>query len=128
VANSVFRLIRGGKVLALLTRDGRSRVPELDGHFTTESSFQTTTEFESVRHLFERELALLDEEGDAEQAEWLAIWDDLKAPGLFVESADGLDRWDILWIHFEDGRAWWWPLFKSPQTVLRACRDGERRQ
>jgi hypothetical protein len=47
------------------------------------------------------------------------IWERLRAPGVFVETPDGRQRIDILWIHFQDARAWWLPLSNSPPTVLR---------
>lgn len=119
MGNSLWRLIRGGEVLAFLHCDGQALVPELDGHFTVEAAFEPVPALEPVRYLFEREVAILDDEGEAEQAEWSAIWDELTAPGLFIESLDGRERWDILWIHVQNGRAWWWPLGSSPRTVLR---------
>ena len=118
-----WRLTRGGETLAYLRCDGKALVPELDGHFTSEAAFDPTPAFEPVRHLFEREIAIIDDEGEAEQTEWAAIWEELAAPGLFVVSSDGRDRWDILWIHIQNGRAWWWPLGSSPKTVL-----GDRKQ
>ena len=75
--------------------------------------------FEELRPLFEREAELLEIDREPENTEWAEIWEELKAPGLFVESADGRQRFDILWIHFRNGRAWWWPLYNSPETVLR---------
>jgi hypothetical protein len=113
------RLTRGGEVLAVLRQDGRATDPDLDGQFTTEATFEPTPAFESVRHLFEREYELLAADEDARNKEWMDIWDELKAPGLFVESADGSERLDIVWVHVKDGRAWWWPLHNSPLTVLR---------
>lgn len=114
-----WRLTRGGELLAVLHPDRLSLVPELDGHFTTEAAYSTTPVFESVRHLFEREVQLLGVDSDPENDEWSAIWEELKEPGLFVESSDGRERFDILWIHFKYERAWWWPLFNSPLTVRR---------
>jgi hypothetical protein len=110
VAKRFWRLTRGGVTLAILRPDGRALVPELDGHFTIETAYEPTPAFEPVRHLFEREIEIACSEGEAEGAEWAAIWEELKAPGLFVESHDERERWDILWIHFQNGRAWWWPL------------------
>jgi hypothetical protein len=121
----IWHLTRGGETLAVLRPDGRELVPELDGHFTIEAAYEPTPAFEQVRHLFEREIAIIDEEGEAEQAEWSAIWEELMAPGLFVESPDRQERWDILWIHFQDGRAWWWPLGSSPRAVLGGQKAGE---
>jgi hypothetical protein len=125
VAKPFWRLTRGGETLAYLRPDGKAQVPELDGHFTTEAVFEPLPAFETVRHLFEREVLIAGEEGDAEQAEWFGIWEELAAPGLFVESGDGQDRWDILWIHVQNGRAWWWPLGSSPRTILRRCNQSE---
>jgi hypothetical protein len=114
-----WRLIRGGDVLAALRSDGRSLVPEPDGQFTVEAAYTTTPAFEVVKHLFEREAQLLDVDSEPENNEWADIWEELKGPGMFVDSADGLERFDIVWIHFKNGRAWWWPLFNSPLTVPR---------
>ena len=114
-----WHLTRGGEVLAHLHPDGRSLVPELDGHFTIEAAYTTTPAFEPVRHLFEREAQLLDVDSEAENNEWADIWDELQAPGLFVASPDGRERFAILWIHFKYDRAWWWPLYNSPHTRMR---------
>jgi hypothetical protein len=114
-----WHLTRGGETIAILRPDGKSLVPELDGYFTSEAAYEPTPAFESVRHLFDREIAIVISEDEAEGAEWAAIWGELKAPGLFGEAPDGRERWDILWIHFENGRAWWWPLGNSPLTVIR---------
>ena len=114
-----WRLTRSGEVLAVLRPDGRSLVPGLDGQFTIETAYEPTPALEPLRHLFEREVGLLEVDSEAENREWSDIWEELLAPGMFVESADGLDRFDILWIHFQGGRAWWWPLYSSPRTVLR---------
>jgi hypothetical protein len=119
MAYGEWRLTRGGEVLAVLCPAGRSLVPELDGQFILEAAYATTPAFEAVRHLFEREVQLLDVDSEPENNEWLDIWEKLKKPGMFVESADGLERFDILWVHFKNGRAWWWPLFNSPLTVTR---------
>jgi hypothetical protein len=119
VARGDWRLTRGGQVLAVLHLDGRSLVPDLDGQFTIEAAYRTTPAFESVRGLFEREAQLLDVDSEPENDEWIGIWEELKEPGLFVESADGRERFDILWIHFKYGRAWWFPLCSSPRTVMR---------
>jgi hypothetical protein len=119
MASGEWRLTRGGEILAVLHFDGRWLVPELDGDLTVEAAYTTTPAFEPVRHLFEREAQLLDVDDEAENNEWAAIWDELQEPGLFVESADGQERLDILWIHFKHGRAWWWPLYNSRLTVLR---------
>jgi len=64
--SAVMRLTRGGETLALLKFDGQCLVPELDGHFTVEAAFEPAPAFESVRHLFEREIAIIDDEGEAE--------------------------------------------------------------
>jgi hypothetical protein len=122
MARDKYLLTRGGEILAHLDPDRRSLVPELDGHFTIEAAYTTTPAFEPLRHLFERDAQLLDVDSEAENNEWADIWDELKAPGLFVESADGRERFDILWIHFKHGRAWWWPLYNSPRTRMRPGR------
>lgn len=118
MSNERFHLTRGGEILAILHVDGRSLVPERDEYMTEEASYETTVAFETVRHLFEREIEIIqDEEHDEE---WCDIWEELKSPGLYVESPDGLDRWDIMGIHFQNERAWWWRLYASPDTILRS--------
>ncbi len=106
--------MRGGETLAHLTPDGLFLVPEIDGHFTLEAACTTTAAFEPLRSLFEREVQLLDADSDQENSEWDAIWEELQEPGLWVESVDGMERYAILWIHFREGRAWWWPLYNAP--------------
>jgi hypothetical protein len=118
----LWRLTRGGEVLAVLRPDGRSLVPELDSYFAVESAYEPTPAFAPLRRLFEREVELLEVDSEAENQEWSKIWEELLAPGMYVESADGQDRFNILWIHFKDGRAWWRPLYNSPHTVLRGQR------
>ncbi len=124
MARPSWRLTRGGETLAHLRSDGKSRFPELDGHFTVEAAFEATPAFEQVRHLFERKIEIAEDEGEAEQAEWSAIWEELSAPGLFVESSDGKERWDILWIHIQNGGAWWWPLGNSLKAILAGPQAG----
>lgn len=111
-----WRLTRGGELLAVLRTDGRA--PTVDQH-AVEGTFETAPAFEPLRHLFEREVALLDLDGDAENDEWADIWEELCAPGLFVESPDGRSRIEVMWVHFRGGRAWWFPLHRSPKTVIR---------
>ena len=81
-----WRLTRGGEVLADSRPDGRSLVPELDGHLAIEAAYATTPAFEAVRHLFEREVQLLDVDSEPENNEWADIWEELKEPGMLVES------------------------------------------
>ena len=83
-----------------------------------EARYTTTDAFSAVKQLFDREADLLDTDDETENNEWADIWDELKSVGLFVESPDGSERFDILWIHFKDARAWWWPLFNSQETKL----------
>ena len=113
-----WRLVRGGVHLATIRSDGQQLYGESP---CGEGVSETTPAYEPLRQQFEREVELLDFDGEAENTEWADIWDELQAPGLFVESADGKDRFEVLWIHFRNGRAWWWPLFNSPRTVLRDC-------
>ncbi|MCA9068155.1 MAG: hypothetical protein KDA84_04495 [Planctomycetaceae bacterium] len=110
----VYHLVRGGELLAkLIPVNGPWRFAE---HPCIEANYTTTDAFTILKPLFDREALLLD--GDDEEAnnEWMDIWDELKAETLFVESPDGKERFDILWIHFKDDRAWWWPLYNSPET------------
>ena len=97
-------------VLAWLHVDGQRKFAE---HPCVEAECRTSPEFESVRHLFARELELLEIDAEPENAEWADIWNELSAPGIFVESMDGRKRINVLWVHVQDGRAWWWPLYRS---------------
>lgn len=117
-----WHLTRGGVTLAVLEPDGRQLVADYP---CEESGYTLLPAFEEFRPLFEREVELLETDAEAENDEWLDIWERLKERGLFVESLDGRMRFDILWVHFRDGRAWWWPLYNSPATVLPA-QEGRR--
>lgn len=110
------RLTRGGELLAILRLDGRKLLTDFQA---VEAEYETVPAFEPLRHLFEREAVLLDVDSGPENKEWAEIWDRLRAPGMFVETPDGRERVDIMWIHFRNGRAWWFPLYNSPRTVLR---------
>ncbi len=110
------QLMRGGERLAILRPDGRQFFTNSQA---VEAESETAPAFEPLRHLFEREAELLDVDREPENNEWADIWDRLRAPGLFVETPDGRERIDILWVHFKNGRAWWFPLYNSPRTVLR---------
>jgi hypothetical protein len=106
-----FRLIRGGEVLALLEVDGRQEYacyPCLEGACTV------TPAFAAVKPLFEREMELLELHPEDDAPEWVGVWEELQAPGLFVEAEDGSCCLEILWIHFKGDRAWWWPLYHAP--------------
>lgn len=113
---SELRLTRGGEVLATLRPDGRQLVTDYQA---VEAEYETTAAFEPLRLLFEREVELLDVDSDSENDEWADIWEQLLAPGMFVELSDGKEKIDILWIHFKNGRAWWFPLYNSERTVKR---------
>src|SRR5689334_11576396 len=110
-----WQLTRGGETLAVLRPDGQQLVTDYQA---IEGTFETAPEFEAVRPLFEREVELLDADDDASNDEWFEIWNQLRAPGLFVKANGGLEVIEILWIHFKDGRAWWFPLYNSPNTKL----------
>jgi hypothetical protein len=110
------RLTRGGELLAVLRPDGRQLFTDYQA---VEAEYETVPAFEPLRHLFEREVELVDVDSEPENREWADIWDRLLAPGMFVETPDGRERIDILWVHFKNGRAWWFPLYNSPRTVLR---------
>jgi hypothetical protein len=113
----VWLLTRGGQVLAYLLPDGCSRFASSKA---IEGVCKTTHVFERLRFEFERELELWYTSGmELENDEWFEIWERLKAPGFFVESLDGHVRIEIFWVHFAEGRAWWLPLYNSPNTVIR---------
>jgi hypothetical protein len=111
-----FRLTRGGELLAILRPDGQQLFTDYQA---VEGAYETLPAFESLRPQFEREAELLDVDSEPENSEWLLIWERLLAPGMFVETPDGSERIEILWVHFKDGRAWWFPLYNGAQTVLR---------
>jgi len=114
MAPKTWKLTRGGILLTTLVIDGEQQFVDYPG---CEGTYQIEPAFEELRPLFQRELQLLDIDEPAENDEWADIWERLAAPGLFVESADGKSRIEILWIHFKDGRAWWFPLYNSPNTT-----------
>ena len=114
-----WHLTRGGELLAVLKPVGGWKFADYP---CIESTYEVTPAFEVVRALLEREVELLDVDREPENTEWAEIWEQLKEPGMFVESPDGRERLDILWIHFKDDRAWWWPLYNSPDTRLRTRR------
>jgi hypothetical protein len=109
-------LTRGGELLATLRPDGRQFFTD---HQAVEAAYETMPAFEPLRPLFEREAELLDVASEPENSEWLNIWEQLLAPGMFVETPDGRERIEILWVHFKAGRAWWFPLYTSTRTLLR---------
>lgn len=110
-----WHLVCGETVLAVLRHRGINKFAEYP---CLEAEAEITEAFEPLRPLFEREAALLEIDGKEENAEWLNIWEELKALGLWVQTPDGRSCLDILWIHFREGRAWWWPLYNSPQSIL----------
>jgi hypothetical protein len=111
-----WHLTRGGELLAVLRPVGNWRHADYP---CVEAVHETTPAFEPLRPLLERELELLEIDDEPENSEWAEIWETLKAPGMFVETPGGREHVDILWIHFQDDRAWWWPLYNSPETRLR---------
>ncbi|HBE68551.1 MAG TPA: hypothetical protein DDW52_10425 [Planctomycetaceae bacterium] len=110
-----YQLTRGGVVLANLRPVDDWQYAEYP---CIEAKFSATDEYEPVRRLFERELLLLDAEEDDQINEWSELWEDLKSEPMFVQNLDQSERFDILWIHIHGDRAWWWPLYNSPETVL----------
>jgi hypothetical protein len=105
-SGNTLHLTRGGEALAILHLDGQQLL--------------TTTAFEPLRPLFERESELLDVDEEEANTEWADIWDELDTQKMFVESPDGTERVDIAWIHFRQNRAWWFPLYASPLTIVRS--------
>lgn len=101
----VFHLLRGDVLIAILTEVEDFRYADYPSE---EGTYELTPDFEEVRHLFERELAIIDNEEDDD--EWNDIWEELRAPGLILVSLDGRRRNPILGIHFAEDRAWWMAL------------------
>ena len=114
MSTKVWRLLHGNELLAILTEDGNSLVEGLDPNLCEEGSFILEDAMKELWPLFQRELELI--ESDSESEEWIDIWDQLRAPGLFIESESGDKRIEILTIHFKQSRAWWMPLYSSPNS------------
>ena len=73
-------------------------------------AFHPSTDFESVRDLFEHELRLLRDNttDDAAQWEdWEAVHAELHEPGLRLQAADGSCVADEILVHIEGSEAWW---------------------
>lgn len=79
-------LTRGGQVLAILHPDGQQI---LSDHQAVEGTFDTTTAFEDIGPLFEREVELMEVDDEAANTEWIDIWDELLELEMFVETPDG---------------------------------------
>lgn len=96
-------LVRGNTVLGTVVVDAAAcDFPWYAG------SFKPTKEFEAVRGLFERELAVLRANTNDERwDEWEAMYDELADPGLRLQSPDGLYVADGLIIHVSGAEAWW---------------------
>ena len=100
-------LIRGTDPLAVLRPVGKWRYADYPW---VAAAWEPLPAFEPLRPLFEREAEFLDVDQEPENTVWLEIWEELKAPGLYVGSATGRSRTPGRWIHFREDRAWWWPL------------------
>ena len=98
-------LVRGNAVL------GTIEVKPGEGDFPWHSgAFQPTAEFEPVRSLFERELALLraNTADDADQWDaWEEVHAELHEPGLRLQAPDRSYEVDEILIHIDGAEAWW---------------------
>jgi hypothetical protein len=92
-----YELYRGGERLAVLTRSG-VEFPWYEGGYEPTASFLT------VRHLFDRELALLN---DDQMDEWELAWEEIRLPGLLLHPRDGRPDITEFVIHFDEEGARW---------------------
>jgi len=97
-------LIRGAANLGTITVN-----PGLEGDWYS-GAFEPTPEFEAVRDLFERELALLQANKSDDSAQW-DEWEDAHAklhdPGLKLRAPDMSYQADEILIHVNGAEAWW---------------------
>lgn len=92
-----YRLYCGDELLGALTHT--------DDDFPWHNgTFEPTPEFEEVRPLFERELALLNAD---RMDEWESAWESIAALGLrLVPARAGADIDEFL-LHIDGSQAWW---------------------
>jgi hypothetical protein len=92
-----YRLYRRDRLLGALTHT--------DDDFPWHNgTFDPAPEFEEVRPMFERELALLNAD---QMDEWEVAWEAIAALGLRLEPVDaGADIEEFL-LHIDGSRAWW---------------------
>ena len=90
-------LYRGGVPL------GRLTVTDFDQPWYI-GRFDPTPAFDAVRHLFEEENRLLQEDGADDR--WEAVWEAIAAPGLRLVWEDGRNDDEVL-IHIDGPRADW---------------------
>jgi hypothetical protein len=94
---SDYRVYRGDELLGTLTRtDG-----DMPWH---EGTFHPTAAFAGVAALFDRERELLDADCIDECN---AIWEEIVAPGIWLEPLDGREMITECLLHIEGRRAWW---------------------
>lgn len=101
----VLSLIRGDTILGTIeVNPGNADFPWFSG------TFRAAPEFESVRHLFERELQLLRENSTDDSATW-DDWEEIHAelhdPGLRLSAPDSSYVADEILIHINGAEAWW---------------------
>jgi hypothetical protein len=98
-------LVRGNAVLGTIeVKPGEADFPWYSG------VFQPSSEFETVRDLFDQELELLranTTDNSAQWEDWEAVHSELHEPGLRLQSLnDSYQAHDIL-IHIDGTEAWW---------------------
>ena len=98
-------LIRGDTILGTIqVNPGDADFPWFSG------TFQATPDFESARHLFERELQLLRANSNDDSAtwdDWEAVHAELHDPGLRLAAPDSNYTLDEILIHINGTEAWW---------------------
>lgn len=98
-------LVRGNAVLGTIeVKPGEGDFPWYSG------AFHPTAEFETVRGLFEQELALLRANTADDSAQW-ENWEDVHAelhePGIRLQAPDRSYEADEILIHIDGSEAWW---------------------
>jgi hypothetical protein len=98
-------LIRGDTILGTVdVNAGNADFPWFSG------TFHAAPEFESVRHLFERELQVLRANSTNDPAiwdHWEAIHAELHDPGLRLSAPDSSYTAEEILIHINGAEAWW---------------------
>jgi hypothetical protein len=102
---STLQLVRGADLLGTIeVKHGEADPPWFSG------AFAPAAKYESVRGLFERELALLRANTDDDSSQWdawEAVHEQLHGPGLRLQSADRAYAADEILIHIDGAVAWW---------------------
>jgi hypothetical protein len=102
---NTLNLVRGDTILGTIdVNHGERDFPWFSG------AFNASPEYEEVRHLFERELALLraNSSNDSEKwDDWEAVHAELHDPGVRLCAPDSSFTVEEILIHISGTEAWW---------------------